>query len=131
MRRPLLLSRELGWRGALGLNLFVLGTPLTALLNLVYWVLTAVWLLQQPTWLQELFPPTVFYLALASLVIGNAVFLYLGVLTVAVAHRPDLLLSALAAPIYWLMMSLAATKAIYQLVFSPSYWEKTTHGLSG
>jgi len=28
------------------------------------------------------------------------------------------------------MMAIAAVKAFYQLVFNPSYWEKTQHGLS-
>jgi hypothetical protein len=35
----------------------------------------------------------------------------------------------LLAPVYWLMMSLAAVKAVVQLFFMPFYWEKTTHGL--
>ena len=33
MRRPVAVHRDLGWRGALGLHLFVLGTPLMALIN--------------------------------------------------------------------------------------------------
>jgi glycosyltransferase XagB len=27
------------------------------------------------------------------------------------------------------MMSIAAAKALWQLVITPSFWEKTTHGL--
>jgi hypothetical protein len=27
------------------------------------------------------------------------------------------------------MMSIAATKAVIQLVFAPNFWEKTVHGL--
>jgi hypothetical protein len=33
-------------------------------------------------------------------------------------------------PLYWVMMAIAAAKAVIQLVFTPSYWEKTTHGLN-
>jgi len=32
-------------------------------------------------------------------------------------------------PFYWVLMSLAAAKAVLQLVRQPTYWEKTTHGL--
>jgi len=32
-------------------------------------------------------------------------------------------------PIYWVMMSIAAVKAMWQLVVTPSFWEKTAHGL--
>jgi len=37
---------------------------------------------------------------------------------------------ALLAPIYWLMMSAAAWRAVFQLARAPHYWEKTEHGLS-
>ena len=43
--------------------------------------------------------------------------------------RTDLLVQALLVPVYWVMMSVAAMKALLQLVISPSYWEKTMHGL--
>jgi len=32
-------------------------------------------------------------------------------------------------PLYWVMMSMAATKAFVQLVGAPTFWEKTVHGL--
>jgi hypothetical protein len=44
-------------------------------------------------------------------------------------RRPDLLVAAVLAPLYWVMMGLAAVKATVQLVHRPSYWEKTSHGL--
>jgi len=43
--------------------------------------------------------------------------------------KPDLVLAAVIVPIYWLMMSIAAIKALVQLVTAPSFWEKTAHGL--
>jgi len=36
---------------------------------------------------------------------------------------------ALFIPIYWVMMSIAASLALFQLIFKPHYWEKTKHGL--
>jgi hypothetical protein len=33
-------------------------------------------------------------------------------------------------PLYWVMMSIAAVKAAWQLVVTPSFWEKTVHGLT-
>ena len=38
--------------------------------------------------------------------------------------------AALLTPIYWLMMSVAAWRALLQLMTRPSFWEKTDHGLS-
>jgi hypothetical protein len=38
--------------------------------------------------------------------------------------------AALLVPVYWLMMSFAAWRALYQLATRPSFGEKTDHGLS-
>lgn len=56
-------------------------------------------------------------------------FLYTSLVS---AHRENgsvLTFAALAAPVYWTMMSIAAIKALVQLIVAPSFWEKTAHGL--
>ena len=45
------------------------------------------------------------------------------------ALRPEWDVTALVAPLYWIMMSMAAVKALSQLVGAPTFWEKTVHGL--
>lgn len=130
MRRPVAVHRELGVRGALGLHLFVLGTPLTALINPLFWILAVLWFAQKPNGVAELFPPQVYYVALACFILGNATVVYVNLLTTRVINQPGLLGAALLVPAYWVMMSVAAAKAAYQLALKPSYWEKTSHGLN-
>jgi cellulose synthase/poly-beta-1,6-N-acetylglucosamine synthase-like glycosyltransferase len=130
LRHPRQLWRELGPKGFLGFNLFVGGTPLLAILNPVFWTLTLLWAITQANVIADLFPGPVYFLALACFILGNASIIYMNVLTVRLAGRPELLLSALLSPVYWLMMSIASIKAAVQLVVEPSYWEKTEHGLS-
>jgi hypothetical protein len=36
----------------------------------------------------------------------------------------------LLTPIYWLLLSLAAWRALFQLLLDPYSWEKTEHGLA-
>ncbi len=36
---------------------------------------------------------------------------------------------ALLNPAYWVLHSIAACRALWQLVVSPSHWEKTPHGI--
>jgi len=55
--------------------------------------------------------------------------MYLNVIVVVDAGRDDLVIAAILSPVYWIMMSIAAVKAFYQLAATPSYWEKTFHGL--
>jgi glycosyltransferase XagB len=42
--------------------------------------------------------------------------------------RADLAAHALFMPVYWLLISLAGYRALFQLVRKPYLWEKTEHG---
>jgi cellulose synthase/poly-beta-1,6-N-acetylglucosamine synthase-like glycosyltransferase len=131
MRHPVALWRELGARGFLGFNLFVGGTPLLALANPVFWALTAIWFIAHPALVAALFPPVIYYAGLICLTFGNMLFLYGTVVSAHQLRRPSLVLAGLLAPAYWVLMSIAAIKALVQLVSMPSFWEKTVHGLDG
>ncbi len=130
LRQPRRLLSELGWRGALQLVLFVGGTPMLALSNTLFWLLSLLWLATRSQMIEQVFPGMVFYLATGTWLIGNFVICYLGVVTVMVTRRSELLLAALMAPFYWILMSVAAIRAVIQMVVDPFHWEKTTHGLS-
>jgi cellulose synthase/poly-beta-1,6-N-acetylglucosamine synthase-like glycosyltransferase len=129
MRQPRRLWRELGPRGFVGFNLFVGGTPFVAILNPIFWSLTALWFLARPDFIEALFPAWLYYAGLACLIGGNFVFVYGAMISARSTRRPDIVLAAALSPVYWVMMSIAAVKAGIQLVSAPSFWEKTTHGL--
>ncbi|MGV0851642.1 glycosyltransferase [Mycolicibacterium phlei] len=130
IRRPVALLRTIGFRSFLRFNLVLAGTPIVAVLNLWFWLITILWFLGQPATIGALFPWYIYFPALAALVLGNFATLYMNVIALREDDRPDLLLPALSVPLFWLMMSVAAAKGTYQLVRNPSYWEKTFHGLS-
>jgi cellulose synthase/poly-beta-1,6-N-acetylglucosamine synthase-like glycosyltransferase len=129
MRQPRRLLRELGPSGFIGFNLFVGGTPLLALLNPLFWALTFLWFLTGSPIIAALFPAWLYYAALFCLVVGNASIFYSTIVGARLTGDPRLVLAAAAVPVYWVMMSMAAVKAVAQLLNSPSFWEKTTHGL--
>jgi len=129
MRAPRRLWREVGPAGFVGFNLFVGGTPLLALINPIFWTLTVAWFIGRPAFVAALFPAWVYYPSVACWLFGNAAVAYANVLVVRAARRPALTMAALLSPLYWIMMSVAAVKAFWQLVSSPFLWEKTTHGL--
>jgi glycosyltransferase XagB len=130
MRHPGRTYREMGLKGFTQFNLFVGGTPVLALLNVLLWTMTGLWFVGHPGFIKAIFPAPVYYLGLACWSVGNFLIVYLTVATVRVMDEPTLLLAACLVPIYWVMMAIASAKAFVQLVFTPSYWEKTTHGLS-
>jgi cellulose synthase/poly-beta-1,6-N-acetylglucosamine synthase-like glycosyltransferase len=131
MRRPAELWRALGPRAFAGFNLFVGGTPLLALINPVFWTLTILWFTGEPQLVQVLFPGWLYYVSLFTWAIGNFTFVYLNMISARYDSSPKLVLSAVLSPLYWVMMSIAAVKALWQLIVAPSFWEKTVHGLSG
>jgi glycosyltransferase XagB len=131
MRHPRRLYRDLGLGGFVSFGLFVGGTPLLALLNPVFWILTIVWFVGHPPLVIALFPAWLYYAGMVCLVLGNFAFLYTAMLTARTAGPPRLVFAAILSPAYWVMMSIAAIKALVQLIAAPSFWEKTIHGLDG
>ncbi|HXA27605.1 MAG TPA: glycosyltransferase [Candidatus Angelobacter sp.] len=129
MRHPVLLHRQLGASGFAGFNVLVGATSLVAVLNPVFWLLTGLWFLAKPAIVQMLFPDWIYFPGLVSMLFGNFLAFYAGLLTVRAANRPDLLRAVLSYPFYWAMMSLGAVRACIQLVAAPFVWEKTLHGL--
>ena len=130
MRRPLHLYRSLGHVGFWGFQFFIGGAVLSTLLAPVLFGLYAVWLLTQTHVIDVLFPPLVLYLSLFNLLIGNGLLIYLSTLSVFKRHLYRLIPWALTVPAYWMLMSVAAYKALWQLIHRPFYWEKTEHGLT-
>jgi cellulose synthase/poly-beta-1,6-N-acetylglucosamine synthase-like glycosyltransferase len=131
MRHPRQTLRRLGPRGFFVFNAFVGGTPFLALVNPIMWFLTMLWFLLEPAFIHTILPTPLFFAGLFCWVIGNFLLLYGFVLTAVSRDDVHLLKAALLLPLYFVMMSLAAYKALVQLVAQPSYWEKTTHGLAG
>jgi glycosyltransferase XagB len=72
-----------------------------------------------------------FFIAALCLTAGNLAFI---VAAAWFGRRPGqsgLMLPALLSPLYWILISLASWKAIWELIRRPHYWQKTVHGLSG
>jgi len=118
-----------GWRGALSVDLFIGGTAFAALANPILWLLALLTAATDfapqaglPTWGEGALA--------AALAAGNIAFLALAAGAPLQRGLARLCPAALLVPFYWLMMSAAAWRALYQLATRPSYWEKTDHGLS-
>jgi len=128
MRNPAKLAGQVGPKSWFSFQMMVGGTFIF-LLNPIFWGLTTLFLITQAGWIEELFPPLVFYLAAFQLFIGNFIFMYLNVAGCVQRGYFELAKWALLSPLYWGLMSLAAWKGFIQLFTNPFYWEKTVHGL--
>lgn len=131
MRDPLLLWRQLGWRGFLCFQLLIGGSVLAALIHPVF----AVLLLADSAWgplLALADTPTQWThkaLIFTTLVSG---YIASGLLAFTGMKRRGSLTSAwvlLLLPVYWLLLSAAAWRAVWKLATAPHQWEKTAHGV--
>ncbi|MBN4080122.1 glycosyltransferase [Beggiatoa alba] len=130
MRNPYELYATLGHVGFWGFQFLIGGTIINALLAPFLYGMYVFWLVTQTSLYSELFPSVLLYISLFNLMFGNAFFIYVTALGAFKRRYFDLIPYALTVPVYWLMMSVAAYKALWQLIHKPFYWEKTTHGLS-
>ena len=130
MRHPRQLFSDLGLGGFVRFNLFVGGTPLLAAVNPISWILLVLWFTLRPQFIVDIMPAPVYYSGLFGWIVGNFIFYYLNLQVAYESGVRRIFKAAVALPVYWVMMALAATKAFIQLLFNPSYWEKTQHGLS-
>ena len=106
------------------------GVPLTAACNLLFWFILVTWMLGRPHAVEVVFPPVTYYVCLVLLLIGAPMSIFVGLIVAQALGKPHLWWAAALVPLYWFLQSIAAVKAIYQLVTRPCFWEKTVHGLS-
>ncbi len=129
-RRPVQFIREHGFFPALGLTMFIGGTMLSGVLNPVFWAIFLGWLITATAGFAGAFPPVLLYMSLVNLLVGNGLFVFLSL--IAPYQRGWLNLSpyGLTVSWYWVLISVAAFKGVWQLLVKPFYWEKTQHGIS-
>jgi cellulose synthase/poly-beta-1,6-N-acetylglucosamine synthase-like glycosyltransferase len=128
-RRPTALVRMAGLRGAASFGLLVGGTPLTFLAAPPLWGATLLNATVHPDWLSPALDPLT-PLTVTLLVTAFLLTALTGVLAAARRRMWRLAPWALVQPLYWVLHSIAAYKALWQLLRNPFYWEKTEHGLS-
>jgi len=130
MRSPVKLYKSIGHVGFWGFQFFIGGAVLSTLLAPILYVMYIFWLVTDTHAYDVFFPSLVLYISLINLLLGNGYLIYLSMLGAFKRHLYSLIPFGLTMPIYWLMMSVAAYKALWQLVHNPFYWEKTLHGIT-
>jgi cellulose synthase/poly-beta-1,6-N-acetylglucosamine synthase-like glycosyltransferase len=132
MRQPHRLLRDLGLPGFLSFQLIVGGSVLAALVHplfmagMIYSIVSAA-----PMWRGDNASVTILGVLCGTTdVFGYLSSAFLGWLGLL---RRGLLATAWAlifTPVHWLLLSLAAWRAVWQFAVAPYVWEKTEHGLA-
>jgi hypothetical protein len=128
MRDPAALVRELGPVSFIVAQILFAGMALSALahpfLLLTGFVLAVDLALDRPT---ATWKTALLALDVVSVACGYLAFLLLGWRTLKLREKLGFWKIVLFTPVYWMMMSLAAWRAVWQLSRNPHFWEKTPH----
>ncbi len=112
---------------------FVVGAKILAVfINPIMWVITACYFLFRAKiglFIESFFPGPILYIGSFSLVFGNFLYIYYYMIGASKRGQNALVKYVFTVPLYWLGMSLAAWKAVYEIFVRPHHWSKTQHGL--
>jgi cellulose synthase/poly-beta-1,6-N-acetylglucosamine synthase-like glycosyltransferase len=130
MRHPGELWRTVGARGTFAFHFFIGAPPLLKLMNPIMWTITILFYVFHVTGYDWLFPEPIGTLATFNLFFANSLLIYFGVVAALKRRYLDLVPTGILQPVYWALQSIAAYKALWQLLSNPHFWEKTEHGTS-
>ncbi len=131
MRHPLRDLRQGRLNELLWLQVVLGSKTVILFVNPFMWLLLGVYLALRPIVggvYAFLFPPPILYLASICFIFGNFFYLYTFLMGCLKRGHYGLIKWALAVPLYWALMSIAAFIALYKLIAKPHFWEKTLHG---
>lgn len=128
MRHPCQLFRELGPASFAVTQVLFPCTLIAVLSNLLFLaalVYGGVWFA-----ITGSIPPyysVLFLFDLINIVLGYCGFLAVGWVSLPAAERQGFWKYALLTPLYWMALSMAGWRAVWQIYSCPHYWEKTPH----
>lgn len=127
-RHPIEFWKKTGFRGMIGNVGLILGTPLAFLLYPIALATTLITYigvqfigLDLPEWL--------IIAGVINMLYGNLMMIVSAAITSYFRYGWRIAVFAVFLPVYWVLHSFAAWRALFQMVRDPHRWEKTPHGL--
>jgi len=127
LRDPAGLSAAMGLRGSAAVFFFFGGTIWSALVNPLLWLIFVFFALDRPV---PVAGPVNTIAIVSGLGLTVANLALAGMAAVSRRERKNLRLAfdSLGYVLYWMLISAAAWRSVWQLIFRPHFWEKTPHG---
>ena len=131
MRNPIELANDLGVKGTLFFHVLITGMIISSLVHpiLLYFIAANVW----KAWnlgAEILLHSPLFWFDFGTVVLGYVAFSLIAYRSLPVRGMRHLLSSIWTLPLYWMLLSVAAWRALLHLFLRPHEWEKTPHRLN-
>ena len=132
MREPVALWRELGPASFLAMQILSLGMVVSALVHPVF-VASVLYAIGKVAWTGALAggEAAIAVIGLANIVGGYVAFILLGMATLTPGEKTRPLRIVALTPLHWLLLSVAAWTALWEIYRRPHHWSKTPHGRRG
>ncbi|MGR3660511.1 MAG: glycosyltransferase [Paracoccaceae bacterium] len=128
MKSPRKLLRDLGWLRFIGIQLLFFGTLSQFLLAPILWSFWAL-SLGLPHPLAGVISEQAIWALIALLLTSEAISIAIGIYAVATNRHKGLWAWVPTLHLYFAFGTIAAYKALWELIVNPFYWDKTAHGL--
>jgi glycosyltransferase XagB len=132
MRHPLRLRAEIGWHGFLAIQSQLLGMIVSSLFHPFFFILAIHQLCFSQTFSVSADWAQAFIMAscLVVFAMGYVVTIEAGRRGLRRLKIKGWYFALLTMPVYWLLISLAAWRAAWELLWRPYVWNKTEHGVA-
>ena len=127
-REPVALTKRVGFRGVAVIQLFIGGVVWSALVNPVLWLIFLLSCLQAQTNSETQVLETLARISGLGLLTTNTLLAWLALAGTRRANRFAVMAYGPTFMFYWMLVSIAAYRGLWQLIFKPFFWEKTPHG---
>ncbi|MCF6322338.1 MAG: glycosyltransferase [Rhizobiaceae bacterium] len=130
-RNPIKLTHDLGIRKMLFFHLIVTAIVISVLIHPFFIASTIYYgiMLARDTNLNSQ-AAIILGIDIFNLVGGYTTYFAVAWVTLKAKQREYLRISIIWIPVYWLLISLAGWRALFQMFHNPFLWEKTPHGLA-
>ena len=129
-RDPVALTKRVGFRGVAVIQLFIGGVVWSALVNPVLWLIFLLSCLQAQANSETQVLETLARISGLGLLTTNTLLAWLALAGTHRANRVAVMAYGPTFMLYWMLVSIAAYRGLWQLIFKPFFWEKTPHGQS-
>lgn len=128
LRNPKLLVAEIGWSSFLISQIMLGGIVVSALAHPVLMIsvvyMASLYAVGQP--FMQLATPLAI-LDFLNIMLGYFAFMSLGYISARGDEKSGIWKRIIAIPPYWVLLSIAAWRALFQIIHAPHTWEKTPH----
>lgn len=130
MRHPRTLQREMGLKAFSVFHLLIGGMLVSSLahpLVMLFLGRSVVAMMRAPAKTVSFFDMTMFVIDLSNIFGSYAIFLLLGTAAMVGHEKKRIGWRWITVPLYWMMVSVAAWRAVIELRTNPFHWHKTPH----